>query len=242
MSDPNESVPSLQATAPEVPAAAPPPPATPPPGAPPLHAAPPPAASAPAGSALVPAGPYRVPPGQAPSFEPYARAAGSRPWPILGPAVSVFAVLLWSFVVAGQFTTSWMSGGPLPPAIAAAVVLLTTFAAWIAGVRRGVLAAPPRTTTHLVGRAIATALLAFVFFVLAVFAATVAGGVSSTNHDFLLALGLVVVSLVAAVVGPTWTWPSRPAGTAGQRRVSTALWLAGAVVTVVAGAELLLNG
>jgi hypothetical protein len=206
----------------------------------------PPAQSAPAeATETIPSGaPYRAPAppeerALVPEPPPFARRS---PRPILGPAVSVFAVLLWSFVVFGQFTTSWMSSGPLSERLAVCLVLIVTFASWVAGIRRSRDAMPPRTKVHLAMRAIGIGSLSLLMFVLTVFVATVIGSASSRNHDFFVAFVLVTFSLVAAIAGPPWTSPLPPTRTHRQRFALTALWIAGVVVTLVAGAELAVNG
>jgi hypothetical protein len=167
--------------------------------------------------------------------------AGPKPRPTLGPAFSVFAVLLWSFVVAGQFTTSWMSGGPLPPSIAFGFVVIASFVSWFTSVRLSAMARPARAAS-IVMRAIGIGVLALLLFVFAVFAATVAGGASSHNHDLLIAFALVIVSAFAGMFGPRWTWPSRPERTPRQRSTHMLLWIAGTIVTLVAALELLVSG
>lgn len=193
----------------------------------------------------VPSGaPYRVP---APPVEPPEPAlpwapAPRRPRPIIGATLSVFAVLLWTFVVAGQFTTSWLVGAPLGQGAAVTLVLLTTFVAWIASVRRSTLALPPRSTAHFVGRALGISVLTPLLFFVCVVAAAAAGGVSSQNHDVLIAFALVVVSTLAAIAGPRLTSPARPERTHRQRVALVMLWLTGALLTLIAGADLAANG
>lgn len=205
--------------------------------------APPPALDEP-----VPSGaPYRVPApppphAEAPEPELHVGPPPRRPRPIIGPALSVFAVSLWAFVVAGQFTTSWLFGAPLGQGAAVILVMLTTFAAWIASLRRGRIAVPPRTTTHLVGRGIGVTMLAFLFFFVCVVAATAAGSISSRNHDVLIALALVAISMLAAITGPRMTSPTPPERTHRQRFALVVLWIAGALLTLVAGVDLAANG
>jgi hypothetical protein len=58
----------------------------------------------------------------------------------------------------------------------------------------------------------------------------------------LIAFALVTFSLVAAIAGPPWTSPIRPLRTHRQRFTLTVFWIAGVVITFVAGAELAVNG
>jgi hypothetical protein len=165
-----------------------------------------------------------------------------RPWPVLGPAVSVYAVLLWSFVVFGQLTTSWSMGTPLSGTVAGFAVLLLAFVAWIAGIRRGSLALPPRSRARLVGRAVGIAAASFVLWLATIFAATILGSESRRNHDLLVAFLLVVVSGVAALAGPRLTSPVRPVRTHRMRFALVMMWICGALVTLVAGVDLAANG
>ncbi len=183
--------------------------------------------------------PYRVQPPPDPTPElPWARPSR----PVIGPALSVFAALLWSFVVAGQFTTSWSTGAPLGQGAAVALVLLATLAAWITSVRRSRIVMPPLRTINLVGRGIGIAALALVLFLLCLFAATVAGNTSSRNHDVLIALVLVALSAASAIGGPRLTSPTRPERTHGQRFALVVLWITCVLLTLVAGADLVANG
>jgi hypothetical protein len=188
--------------------------------------------------------PYRVPapPAEPPEPERIAALAPRKPRPIMGPALSVFAVLLWSFVVFGQFTTSWWLGAPLDQKTAVTFVLLTTLAAWLASLRRSRIVVAPRSTMHLAWRSVGVAVVAFLSFLVCLVAATAAGGVSSRNHDMLIAMVLVVVSLLAAIGGPKLTSPAPFTKTHAQRVVLVLLWTAGALLTLVAGADLANNG
>src|SRR5689334_7425060 len=77
-------------------------------------------------------GPYTAPATGGPPiyYPPPCRApvggGPRRPWPVMGSALNVFGVLLWSFVVFGQFTTSWMSGAPLAEGTATLFVFFAT--------------------------------------------------------------------------------------------------------------------
>ena len=201
-----------------------------------------PEAPAPPSELPLPSGaPYRT--HEAPSAAPAAPfAKPKRPRPVLGPALSTFAALLWSFVVAGQLTTSWHLGAPLPQGVALSAVVLATLAAGLVGVRRSGLVAPPAQRAGLVGRAIAVFVLAFVLFLITLFAATMAGATALRDHDLLIAFGLVGLATAAAILGPKWTSPAPLERTHGQRFTLVVLWILGAVVTFVAGVDLAANG
>jgi hypothetical protein len=190
----------------------------------------------------VPSGsPYRIPEQPAELALPYAPMA-KPPRTVLGPALSVFAALLWTFVVAGQFTTSWVTGTPLGQGVAFLLVTLATFTAWVIGIRQSRIAYPPRQTSHLVWRAIGIAALAFALFFVCLAAAAAAGGVSSTNHDLLIPFVLVVVAGIAAIVGPKLTFRVRLQRTHRARVLLVIAWLAGALLTLIAGVDLAANG
>ena len=187
--------------------------------------------------------PYRVPAPLVADPEPenYSFAPPRKVRPLLGPALSMLGVLLWAFVVFGQFTTSWMFGAPLGQGTAVLAIFLLTFVTWIAAVSRSRVALVPTTTARFVARAVGIAVLALLFFVSCVFAATAFGAVSR-GHDFLIALGLVAVALVAAIAGPRLTTAAPLPRTHRQRSMLVGLWLVGVLVTLVAGADLAANG
>jgi hypothetical protein len=190
----------------------------------------------------VPSGPYRVPDPPASPEVTWPPVTARRAWPVIGPALTVFAVLLWSFVVAGQFTTSWGAGAPLGQGTAVTMVLVLTFIAWIVGLRRSRAASPPRNPFMFVSRAIGIALLAFALFVSTVLTAAVFGGFASRNHDLLIAFSLVVASTVATIIGGRLTSPS-PVERTHRARVALVLtWTLGALLTLIAGVDLASNG
>ncbi len=242
MSHPDEPMPAPPApTAPleAAPAAAAPAPAPAP--APAIGA---PEATAP--EAPLPSGaPYRVPaPPPVPepmtpelySFGPPPR----KPRPLIGPALSVFAVMLWSFVVAGQFASSWSIGINVRNVEATVLVLSLTFVAWIANMRRSRIAVPPRAITHLVWRSIGAGIVAFILFFFSLVAATAVN--SAMNADLLVAAVLVLLSLLAAIAGAHLTSPVAPQRTPRQRTVLITLWIAGTLLTLIAGADLGAHG
>ncbi|HSO33028.1 MAG TPA: hypothetical protein VLT33_10930 [Labilithrix sp.] len=188
--------------------------------------------------------PYRVPAPQVvePAPESYGFRPPRKPRPMIGPALSVLGVALWAFVVMGQFTTSWMFGAPLGQGTAVFFIMLVTAVAWISAIRRSRVALAPRSSAHLAGRSVGIAVLSFLFFVVCLVAATAAGGMSSRGHDFLIAFALIIVSLVAALAGPRLTSPVPLPRTHRQRSILVGLWLAGVLVTLVAGADLAANG
>ncbi len=201
-----------------------------------------PAAPAPPEPPLASGAPYRALAPPLPDAENYSFAAPRKTRPLLGPALSVLGVLLWAFVVFGQFTTSWMFGAPLGQGTAVVAVVSLTLVALAFAVRRSRDAVAPRTTARLVARSVGIALLAFLFFVGCVMSATAANGVLSRGHDFLIALGLVLVSLAAAIFGPRLTSSAPLPRTHRQRSLLVGMWLAGVLLTLVAGADLAANG
>jgi hypothetical protein len=202
-------------------------------------------AAEPVASETVPTGaPYRVA-AAAPdletltpelSFGPPPRKAR----PLIGPALSVFAAMLWTFVVAGQFASSWRLGVQVRSGEATILVAVATLVAFIASMRRSRIAVPPRSTFHLIWRAIGAGVVAFLLFVLSVVAAmAINGGLGS---DFLIAFALVLLSLLSAIVGPHLTSPQKPERTQRQRALLVMLWIAGTLLTLVAGVDLGVNG
>ena len=193
----------------------------------------------------VPSGaPYRVP-APPPSPEPpapelYFGPPPRKPRPLMGPALSIFAVLLWSFVIAGQFASSWSLGIQVRSDPAFAIVVLTTLVAWIANMRRSAVAVPPRSKLHLFWRSVGAGVVAFVFFLLCLVAAAAVN--SAMNADFVVAAVLVLVSLLAAIAGPHLTSTTAPQRTPRQRTALVVLWIAGTLLTLVAGADLAANG
>ena len=185
----------------------------------------------------VPSGPYRTPPHEvrAPAPKPPTR-------PYVGAAVASFGPMLWSFVVAGQFTTSWSTGKPLAQGIAVAAVFVTTLVAWIVAMRRSHHAVPAASKAALFGRSLVVGLCSFALFVVAIVAATAFGAANPKSHDFLIAFGLVAIAMGATIAGPKLTTSEPPARTHGQKFVAVALWVLGALVTLVAGVDLATNG
>jgi hypothetical protein len=189
----------------------------------------------------VPSGPYRIPaPPDTITSELHFGPPPRKPRPLLGPTLSVFAVTLWTFVIAGQFASSWTLGVQVRNGEATLLVLAATVAAWVVSVRRSREVVPPRSTFHLVWRAIGVGVLAFFLFIACLVAAMAVN--SAMNVDFLVAAGLVLLSLLAALAGAHLTSPTKPVRTPAMRAIQIALWVAGALLTFVAGADLGANG
>ena len=198
--------------------------------APPSHVWPPP----------VSAGPYRTPPYEA---GPYAARAPRPAWAVAGPTLRVFAVLLWSYVVVGQFTASWPLGRPIHPALALAFVALLTLFAWIAALRASHAVAPPASALRFVGRGLGIAAGSVGLFFGAVVAPMVGAVIipHMKGYDLLVGFALVAVSLGAALLGSHISYSPdlpRPARTHGQRFALVLAWVLGALLTLVAGADL----
>jgi hypothetical protein len=159
---------------------------------------------------------------------------------LLGPALSIFAVTLWAFVVAGQFASSWSIGINVRSGDATFVVTVLTLVAWIASMRRSRIAVPPRTTMHLIWRSIGAAIVALLLFLFSLAAATAVN--SAMDVDFFAAVILVLVSLGAAIAGPHLTSPVPVVRTPRQRTALVLLWIAGTLLTLIAGADLATHG
>jgi phosphoglycerol transferase MdoB-like AlkP superfamily enzyme len=165
-------------------------------------------------------------------------AQNRRPHPILGPALTVFAALLWAYVVMGTFTTSWMSGiAPLGEGVATLLVALATVTALFRAVRRS-RSVPTKGPGGLVLRTVAVGLLAFVLWVLLMIVAIAVGAVSATNVDAFMMAGLLVVAAFAARSGHRLTGAQSPANLRALSFPVVAFWLCVAAVTLAACAEI----
>ena len=164
------------------------------------------------------------------------------PWPVVGPALRTFGVMLWTFVVAGQFTTSWLTGSPLDPRIAVGAVAVTTLTAWAMALRQSRTVAPPSSTGRMVARGFGSGALSLLLFVGSLVCAVMAGGSTSRSNDFVIAFALVVLAIMAMLAGSRLTTPTSPNRTHGQRLVMVLAWVAGAAATFLAGADLALTG
>lgn len=187
--------------------------------------------------APVPSGPYRTPPYEAPP--PVYGGRVMRP--LLGPSLGTFGVLLWAYVVAGQLTTSWITGRPLGNGVAVAAVVVATFAAWVLGLRRS-LAVAPASPSGVVGRGLGVGALCLAMFLVTLVFAVFVGTTVSPGHDFRIAFGLVVVAFVAVVFGRRLVTPEDRERTHVERVVTVALWATCLLLTFVAGVDLAANG
>jgi hypothetical protein len=161
-----------------------------------------------------------------------------RPRPVLGPALILFAALLWAFVVIGTFTTSWLSGGaPLGEGVAIALTALATAGAWVHAVRRS-RSVPVQGLRGLMGRSAAVGLLAFVMVGALLALATQVGKASSANVDAYVTMCLLAVVALAALAGHRLATPVRPERTPGRRLAIVAFWVGVAAVTLGACAEI----
>ncbi len=165
-----------------------------------------------------------------------------KPQPLIGPVLSVYGALLWSFVLAGQFTTSWMSSGPMDERLALFTVFLATVVTGIIALRRAQTAAPV-TAGRVLGRAVFAFVGAGIAWFATVFVAAIAGNTASRNHDVLIAMFLLALAVTATVMGPRLTSPGPHAAPShGRKVIQVSFWAGLAVVTLIAGAELVSNG
>jgi hypothetical protein len=181
-------------------------------------------------------------PAPAPAPSPFvtapARTVGT-PRPLLGPALRVYGALLWSYVVFGQFTTSWIDDRPLGEGWALLGVFATTATVAVLAVRRSVKVAPTGAVGLVRRTAAAVAIALLAWFT------TVAGVTLSRafNGDTKNAMALVAMALTASIVGLRMN--RAPEGTErmhGRRVLQVMIWITLAVVTLVAGAELVAVG
>jgi hypothetical protein len=159
--------------------------------------------------------------------DPFALALAPRPpdnRPLVGAALTVGGVLLWSYVVMGTYTTSWLAGGSAPLAQGTAVTLVTTMtiAAWAVAVRRS------RPTSDPMGRSP----------VASVMVASLVGKASGANVDALVAVALLVVSVVAVTAGDRMLGRTRLPASAGARALVLLAWFGVGLVTLGACVEL----
>jgi len=174
---------------------------------------------------------------RAPSLRP-PEVYGRRPRPVLGPALTVFGVLLWSFVVMGEFTTSWNSGAPLEEGTAIVLVVLATLTAWVFAMQGSTRGRPAQGTPRLIARSALVGLVAFLLWGLFVVMAAAIGKASSKSPDVAIASFLIVVAALAARAGPRLTTRERPPLTRARRAGSAVLWIGGAMVTLGACVEM----
>ncbi len=165
-----------------------------------------------------------------------------KPQPLIGPVLSVYGALLWSFVLAGQFTTSWMNAGPMDERLALLTVFVATVGMGIIALRRAQVAAPT-SVGRVLGRAVFAFVGAFIAWFATIFVAAIAGHSASRNHDVLIAMFLLALAVTATVLGPRLTSPGPHAAPShGRKVIQVSFWAGLAVVTLIAGAELVSNG
>jgi hypothetical protein len=174
---------------------------------------------------------------RAPSLRP-PEVYGRRPRPVLGPAITVFGVLLWAFVVMGEFTTSWNSGAPLEEGTAIVLVVLATLTAWVFAMQGSTRVRPAHGTPRLIGRSLLVGLVAFLLWCLFVVMAAAVGKASSKSPDVAIASFLIVVAALAARAGPRLTTRERPPPTRARRAGGAVLWIGVAMVTLGACVEM----
>jgi hypothetical protein len=153
----------------------------------------------------------------------------------------VFGVLLWSFLVFGQYTTSWLPGSaPLAEGAAVLFVLVATTAALVLAVRRS-FAAPAPDRQAIAARVINIGVAAFGLWFATVFVAFVIGRASGTNLDMLITTVLLLASCVAVIQGRRMTLPARemrPLATPRERMFGVLLWVGAVAMTLGACGEL----
>jgi hypothetical protein len=159
--------------------------------------------------------------------------------PVLGPALTVFGVLLWAFVVMGTFTTSWLPGGdaPLGQGVAVVLVAAATVGAWIFTVRRSLAVVAPIARGP-VGRFAIVGLVAFALWVAVMILASIVGYASGSNVDMIMATVLLVVAVVAVVKGDAMLHRPSQAKRSAPRFVVLAAWLGAGIVTLASCVEL----
>ena len=181
--------------------------------------------------------PYRALPDLGP---PLVFSTHRRCWPVLGPALTTYALLLWTYVVMGQFTTTLSASTPLGEGKALFVVCAVTAATWIIAIRRSRVVAPV-TGGRLVTRAVGIAALAGLLFLVTVFLATFMG-LLSRGLDMVIPFGLVLLCAGAVFYGRRLLVPDAPPRTQQERSVLLGVWMIAVLVTFIAGVDLALNG
>ena len=171
---------------------------------------------------------------------PLALSSSRRARPVIGPALTTYALLLWSYVVFGQFTTTLSASTPLGEGKAFFGVFAVTSATWLIVVRRSQRTAPT-TGPRLVPRAVAVAALAALLFFVTVFVATMVGSFS-THLDVFIPFVLVLLCLGAVIYGRRLLVPEPTPRTQNERSVLVGLWMTVVLVTFIAGVDLALNG
>jgi hypothetical protein len=211
-------------------------------------AAPDPAAPAPAPSPELAQLPQGVPAGEL-AATPYRTSLVPRA-PVhvaprrsaVGEALFVSGVLLWSFVVMGELTTSYAPGRHqmlVGEALAVVFVLTTTAATWGAAVRRNLALSPATAERAVYLRATAIAIAALMLWGLVVYVATAMGKAASRNVDGPITLMLLVLSLAGSLVGRRMAGLDEKAATARGRWLHRLLWTCAGLLTFAALVEIL---
>lgn len=229
-----------------------------PPPAPPAEDAAPPASTTPA-SATPPAAPPPdpVPPSQqvplsqqgvpsTPYRGPLELALVTpRVSPVLtvwGPVLILFGAGLWSFVVAGQLVTSYAPGKHgmlLGEGTGVLFVLAATGVAWFFALRRSLVASPAGSWGGRIARGIIVGMLAATSSCATTMGATIVGKNASKDADGTITVMLLALAVAAFVFGRRLTHGSTTTGAEdGSRALKRAAWIAAALLTLFALAEL----
>lgn len=158
-----------------------------------------------------------------------ATSISRTPRPILGPGLWIGGVLLWAYVVAGEFIV----GMELPEGVGALALLVSVGLASVFAIRQAALAVPADPSDRLfrIGGPIGIAVALF-FAVLVLF--TAIGQASDDGLGAEITLVLWCGSLVAFVAGRRLTNPDRSRTRQSGRTVGFFLWIAAGFLTLVA--------
>jgi hypothetical protein len=177
--------------------------------------------------APAPSAPLHYPPPPPIPEEPLQAVAASfrapARHPLLGPAVWVFGVLTWAYVVVGELVVQL----GLPEVLGALLVLSSTGYAWV--VASGLGDGAPFVMKRLVSLALAIAL-----FVTLLFFTVTAFGSQRRAYIAAVTVFLWFVSVVAFLVGRSWTPRERYARSTGDRLRSAAIWTLSVIATLIA--------
>jgi hypothetical protein len=190
-------------------------------------------------SASGPATPYRT---AITAPEALAPRALPRRSSLVGSALFVSGVLLWTFVVMGELTTSYAPGkhGMLVgEALAVVFVLATSAAAWGVALRRSLAVSPASSDALAYFRGASLALLAILLWFVVLFIATALGKGASKNLDGPISTLLLIVSVASALGGRRLAGLHGPASTSRQRLLRRLLWAGSSLLTFVAVVEIL---
>lgn len=174
-----------------------------------------------------------------PPLEALQQRPARAPSPVVGPALWVSGVLLWAYVVMGQFTTSWFShAAPLgEPAATLGVVLATAIALRVA-VGRSLSARDGKMP----GRAVRVGLLALLLGFLVVTVLSVIARATTADLDGLVMAVLVTIAFAAFLNGRRLTGPAPVPPTHRQRVFGALLWVGVGAVTLGACVEAAASG